>query len=197
MASVLSVCGSPSASSRTAHLLRQLDNRLAAHGHEVTSLDIRALPPQALFHADTRHPAIAAAVRYVAQTDGIVIATPIYKAAYSGALKTLLDLLPQHALAGKIVLPLATGGSNAYVLAIDYALRPVLNSMGAAHIVQGRFTLDEDITVHEDGSVTIEPPAADALNHAVDQFAHTLNQGSARACQENGSVRIGAAKKTV
>ncbi|MFB7867875.1 NADPH-dependent FMN reductase [Streptomyces sp. NPDC056069] len=180
MAAVLSVCGSPSASSRTAHLLRQLDIRLAAHGHQVTHLDIRTLPPQALFQADTRHPAIAAAVRDVAHTDGIVIATPIYKAAYSGALKSLLDLLPQRVLTGKTVLPLATGGSPAHVLAIDYALRPVLNSMGATHIVQGRFTLDEDITVNEDGSVTLPPPAADALNRAIDQFARTLHQMSAR-----------------
>ncbi len=56
----------------------------------------------------------------------MVIGTPVYKAAYSGLLKSLLDLLPQYALAGKTVLPLATGGSTAHVLAIDYALRPVL-----------------------------------------------------------------------
>ncbi len=35
----------------------------------------------------------------------------MYKAAYSGALKTLLDLLPERALQGKVVLPLATGGT--------------------------------------------------------------------------------------
>jgi NAD(P)H-dependent FMN reductase len=34
----------------------------------------------------------------------------VYKAAYSGLLKTLLDLLPQCALAGKVVLPVVTGG---------------------------------------------------------------------------------------
>jgi hypothetical protein len=38
----------------------------------------------------------------------VVIASPIYKAAYPGALKALLDLLPQATLAGKIALPLAT-----------------------------------------------------------------------------------------
>jgi FMN reductase len=49
----------------------------------------------------------------------------VYKAAYSGLLKTLLDLLPQCALAGKVVLPVVTCGSPAHVLAIDYALRPL------------------------------------------------------------------------
>ncbi len=66
--------------------------------------------------------------------------------------------------------PLATGGSAAHVLAIDCALRPVLNAMGAAHIVQGWFTLDKDITVHEDGSLSVAPAATEAPAEAVDRF---------------------------
>ncbi|NEE56082.1 FMN reductase (NADPH), partial [Streptomyces sp. SID8455] len=96
------------------------------------------------------------ATELFARADGIVIGTPVYKAAYSGLLKTLLDLLPQYALTGKTVLPLATGGSTAHVLALDYALRPVLSSMGAAHIVQGWFVLDRHITTGEDGSVVLD-----------------------------------------
>ncbi|MYR63108.1 FMN reductase (NADPH), partial [Streptomyces sp. SID625] len=38
MATVLSVSGSPSASSRTNRLLRHLDQRLTAQGHEVVPL---------------------------------------------------------------------------------------------------------------------------------------------------------------
>ncbi|WP_175400395.1 NAD(P)H-dependent oxidoreductase, partial [Streptomyces prasinopilosus] len=109
-----------------------------------------------------------------ARADGVVVGTPVYKASYSGVLKALLDLLPQYALAGKTVLPLATGGSIAHVLAIDYALRPVLSSMGAAHIVQGRFILDEDITVHDDGSPAVARGAADALAQVVDRFSAAL-----------------------
>ena len=66
---------------------------------------------------------------------GLVIATPVYKAAYSGLLKTFLDLLPQFGLREKVILPLVTGGTPAHVLAIDYALRPVLNSLDPLHIV--------------------------------------------------------------
>lgn len=74
------------------------------------------------------------------------------------------------------MLPLATGGSTAHVLAIDYALRPVLSSMGAGHIVQGWFTLDKDITVHEDGSLTVAPGATEALAQVVDQFSTALGR---------------------
>jgi FMN reductase len=176
MASILSVSGSPSATSRTARLLGHVATRLAADGHQITSLDVRTLPSEALLGADFDHPAIVAATERFARADGIVIGTPVYKAAYSGLLKSLLDLLPQYALTGKTVLPLATGGSTAHVLAIDYALRPVLSSMGAGHIVQGWFTLDKDVTVHDDGSLTVAPAATEALAQVVDQFSAALGR---------------------
>ncbi|WP_336320088.1 NADPH-dependent FMN reductase [Streptomyces lavendofoliae] len=176
MATVLSVSGSPSASSRTNRLLRHLDDRLVAQGHQVTPLDVRTIPAEALLGADFRHPAIVGATELFARADGVVVGTPVYKASYSGVLKALLDLLPQYALAGKTVLPLATGGSTAHVLAIDYALRPVLSSMGAAHIVQGWFTLDQDITVRDDGSLAVAAPADQALHQVVDRFSAALGR---------------------
>ncbi|MFJ9571068.1 NADPH-dependent FMN reductase [Streptomyces bacillaris] len=176
MATVLSVSGSPSATSRTARLLLHLDDRLRDQGHDVVSLDVRTLPADALLGADFAHPAIVEATALFERVDGVVIGTPIYKAAYSGLLKSLLDLLPQYALAGKTVLPLATGGSTAHVLAIDYALRPVLTSMGAAHVVPGWFTLDKDITVRPDGTVALAPAAAAAVGEAVDRFSAVLRE---------------------
>ncbi|MFJ7061662.1 NADPH-dependent FMN reductase [Streptomyces microflavus] len=176
MATVLSVSGSPSATSRTARLLRHLDADLSAQGHEVIPLDVRTLPAEALLGADFAHPEIVRATELFARADGIVIGTPVYKAAYSGLLKTLLDLLPQYALTGKTVLPLATGGSTAHVLALDYALRPVLSSMGAAHIVQGWFVLDRHITTGDDGGVVLDPASAAPLDQVVAQFAAALDR---------------------
>ncbi|MDC0766577.1 NADPH-dependent FMN reductase [Streptomyces sp. HD] len=174
MATILSVSGSPSATSRTARLLRHLDDRLTAQGHEVIPLDVRTLPAEALLGADFKHPAVIEATALFERADGVVIGTPVYKAAYSGLLKSLLDLLPQYALAGKTVLPLATGGTTAHVLAIDYALRPVLSSMGPAHITPGWFTLDKDIVVGDDGRLTVEPGTAEALAQVTDQFSIAL-----------------------
>ena len=76
-----------------------------------------------------------------------MVATPVYKAAYSGLLKVLLDLLPQTALKEKTVLPLATGGSPHHMLALDYALRPVLQS------ADKRYEVGSDIAVRLDDAV--------------------------------------------
>ncbi|OMI35342.1 NADPH-dependent FMN reductase [Streptomyces sparsogenes] len=173
MAAILSVSGSPSPTSRTSRLLRHLDERLRLQGHQVTSLEVRTLPADVLLGADARHPAITAVADLFARADGVVIGTPVYKAAYSGLLKSLLDLLPQYALSGKTVLPLATGGSRAHVLVIDYALRPVLSSMGASHIVPGWFTLDQDIA-REDDTPVIAGATAQALAQVTDQFSAAL-----------------------
>ncbi|MER5182397.1 NADPH-dependent FMN reductase [Streptomyces sp. NPDC002896] len=174
MPTVLSVSGSPSPTSRTGRLLRHLDARLTAQGHEVVPLDVRTLPADALLGADPTHPAITGTAELFEGADGVVIGTPVYKAAYSGLLKTLLDLLPQYALAGKAVLPLATGGSPAHVLAVDYALRPVLSSMGADHVLPGRFVVDKHITVAADGTVSLPPETARELHQVVDGFSAAL-----------------------
>jgi FMN reductase len=48
--------------------------------------------------------------------------------------------------------------------------------MGAGHIVQGWFTLDKDITAHEDGSLTVAPTAIQALTQVLDQFSTALGR---------------------
>ncbi|GJF34787.1 FMN reductase (NADPH) [Kitasatospora sp. NE20-6] len=193
MATVLSVSGSPSATSRTTGLLRHVDARLAALGHEVVPFDARSLPAEALLSADFSHPAIVRAVELFEQADGVVIGTPVYKAAYSGLLKALLDVLPQYALRGKAVLPLATGGSTAHVLAVDYALRPVLSSMGAGHVTQGWFVLDRDITLRADGTAGVELGTDALLAPVVDAFAaalgHAAPAGTAARTPEFAAAR--------
>ena len=111
--------------------------------------------------------------------DAIVVATPVYQAAYSGLLKVFLDLLPQFAFRGKAVLPIVTGGSPAHVLAVDYALRPVLANLGAAHIGQGWFV---PVVAHPACSPTagvlIEPASLAPLAQVTDEFLDHRRSGS-------------------
>ena len=174
MATVLTVSASPSATSKSAATRRLVDEQLARLGHSVLALDARDLPPAALLGADTSHPAIAETLELFERAKGVVVVTPVYKASYSGLLKTLLDLLPQSGLSHKVVLPLATGGSTAHVLAIDYALRPVLTSLGPAHVVQGYFLLDRDITRTQDGRSVFADETRESLARAVSRFADAL-----------------------
>ena len=103
----------------------------------------------------------------MAEADIVVVATPVYKAAYSGVLKVFLDLLPQTALKGKTVLPLATGGSPHHMLALDYALRPVLQSLGAKNILPGIYATDAQVVVNPEGGYHVDEDIGDRLDDAV------------------------------
>ena len=134
---------------------------------------LRDLDAGALLAADVRAPSLAAFREKVVAAHGLIIATPIYKASFSGLLKAGLDALPQFALAGKVVLPLATGGSLAHVLALDYGLRPVFQSMGARHVVQSHFACESDFPQGGE-EIVLNDPSWLRLRFACDNFVYSL-----------------------
>lgn len=180
--SALLIAGSPSERSRSAALLDAVAQRLTVRGALVDRIHIRDLSPQALLLADAHHRSISQAVAQVAQARVLVVSTPVYKAAYSGVLKVFLDLLPQTALQGKTVLPLATGGSPHHMLALDYALRPVLQSLGAKHILPGIYATDAQVTVTPEGAYAVGRDIATRLDDAVNLLVtETLRPSPAQA----------------
>ncbi|RZA09957.1 MAG: NADPH-dependent FMN reductase, partial [Proteobacteria bacterium] len=124
-----------------------------------------------LLHARFDSPHVLHFIELVGKADGLIVATPVYKASFSGALKTLLDLLPERALSNKVVLPVATGGSIAHMLAVDYALKPVLASLKAQEMLQGIFADDSQIAYGE-GSVAAQlaPALEQRLESALEEF---------------------------
>jgi len=173
--SIVIITGSPTRPSRSAGLAQHVEQRLTREAFAVRTVHVRDLPATALLHADFNDPGIASASELVAKADGVVVASPVYKAAYTGVLKAFLDLLPQFALRGKVVLPLLTGGSVAHVLALDYAVRPVLQSLDPRLVVGGLFVLDKSITVEADGSVKIDPEVTPRLEQVTQTFIDGLH----------------------
>ena len=170
---VLAVSGSASASSKTARCTDLVLDLIAQTGIAVEHIKLGSLDPAALLRGDYKDPGVIAFAETFSRAHGIVLATPIYKASFSGLLKAGLDILPQFGLAGKVVLPLGTGGSIAHVLALDYALRPVLQSMGARHIVQSHFLSEADIDATGE-TIRLSPAAQAPLGEAVRNFLDSL-----------------------
>jgi len=170
--SVLLIAGSPSEHSRSAALLDAVATRLGLRQALVDRLRIRELSPQALLLADTTHATVKHALAQIESARAVVVATPVYKAAYSGVLKVFLDLLPQNGLQGKAVLPLATGGSPHHMLALDYALRPVLQSLGARHILPGVYASDAQLPKDSAGAYRTTPEIEQRLDDAVQHLLH-------------------------
>ena len=164
---IVSISGSPSLRSRSGWLLQLAQTRLEGTGDTSRLIAVRELPAAPLLHADAHNASIRAALDEVRDADLLLVATPIYKAAYSGLLKLFLDLLPTDGLRGKTVLPLATGGSLAHLLALDYALKPVLSALGARDILDGVFATDAQLVPHESGGYAPDDALVERLDRAL------------------------------
>ena len=175
---VVTLGGSPSQRSRSVVLLDKTRQWLQEKGVEVVSYQIRDFPAEDLLHARFDSPKVIDLLQQVANADGLVIATPVYKASFSGALKTVLDLLPERALAHKVVLPMATGGSIAHMLAVDYALKPVLSALKAQELLHGIFAEDSQIAY---GEGSAQAQLVPVLEHRLHEALETLYDAMARS----------------
>lgn len=172
---VVLLSGSPAARSRTEVLLDHVRQRLEAQQAEVSLLRVRDFAAEDLLHAHFDSPAVRQLQAVVASADGLVVGTPVYKASFTGALKVLLDLLPERALAHKVVLPLASGGSPAHLLAVDYALKPVLAALKAQEMLSGVFAVDKQIAYPEgDRPAQIDSELRERLDEALEQLGAAL-----------------------
>ncbi|MBU5670296.1 NADPH-dependent FMN reductase [Paenibacillus brevis] len=155
MAKVTVINGTPTPGSRLTAIIALAEELLAQEGIEVNHVNVGELPPEDLIHTKFESEAIVKANALVAEADAVIVASPVYKASYTGVLKTFLDLVPQKGLAGKIILPLFIGGSLAHLLSIDYSLKPVLSALGARHILGGVYTIDSQVARTEQGGFDI------------------------------------------
>lgn len=172
---VITLAGSPRFPSRSTALLSVCQRALEARGIEVIPWNIHNFQPEDLLYARFDSPALTALKADLALAEGLIVATPIYKASFSGALKTLLDLLPERALEHKVVLPLASGGSVAHMLAVDYALKPVLNALKAQEVLHGVFASDMQIT-HYDRQPELDALLSERIDEALETFWQTLHR---------------------
>ena len=117
---------------RTTRLVELALTEAAALGNQTHLIDLHQAP---IDLCDGRDPATYGeatldVIQKLREANGLVVATPVYRASYSSRLKNLFDLLPQGILAGKPVALAASGGSLEHRLSIDYALRPLLAQFG-------------------------------------------------------------------
>jgi FMN reductase len=141
---IVTVVGNPRPESRTHGLARALALELVHVLPGATSgeVDLAMLGPKVLDQAD---PGASAAVGQVLGADVLVVASPTYKATYSGLLKAFLDRFSTGSLAGKTAVPVLLGGASNHQLAVDVHFTPLLLELGAAVPVRGLFVLESEV----------------------------------------------------
>jgi FMN reductase len=74
-----------------------------------------------------------------------VVASPTYKASYTGLLKAFLDWFSTTDLSGVTVVPLMVGAGLQHALAVEVHLRPVLVELGALLPTRGLYVTEAQL----------------------------------------------------
>ena len=164
--STVVVVGNPKARSRTLDAAIAVAEQVTGRAPDVV-VDLADLGAGLLDWSD---PAVAAAVDQVRGARFVVVASPTYKASYTGLLKLFLDRFPAGALAGVTVVPLMLGGGLQHALAPEVFLKPVLAEIGASMPTRALFLLDSDAEAGFDTS----PALAQWMQAAGPQLAGSV-----------------------
>lgn len=117
--------------------LRTIDLKIfdvvdAGQGIAVASRDALPLPAARIIDA-------------IEGADALIIGSPVYKGAYSGLFKHIIDFLHPDALVGKPVVLAATGGGPRHALVVEHALRPLFGFFSAQTVPTSVYAGDTEI----------------------------------------------------
>ena len=133
------IVGNPKAKSRTLEAGLLVVKKLT--GAEPNAvLDLVELGPALL---DWDNAKVKMAIETVRGCNVLVVASPTFKATYTGLLKLFLDQIPSDGLAGITAFPVMLGAGPAHLLAPDLLLKPVLVELGAICPAVGLYLIDK------------------------------------------------------
>jgi FMN reductase len=165
VAEVLLIAGSPGGSSRSAALLEALSEHLRKDGVSVRHYGLRDFPAEALVLGKFDAPEVVAFVAAVKVAKAVVFATPVYKAVYSGGLKTIIDLIAPDGFEGKALLAVATAKLDAHGATVDAAFKGLYSFFRGSRGLPTLFVLDNQLKL-EGNTLTLDEAAKSALQTA-------------------------------
>lgn len=167
---VVGVSGSLKAPSRTIalvdELIDSLGNHLAIESHTIRINELGPSFAGALNRAEL--PAeVEQALQTIESADVLVVASPVYRASFTGLFKHLFDFVDQYALVDTPVLLAATGGSERHALIIEHQFRPLFSFFQALTLPVGVYAHDSDFTDYTISSDLLRARIAKAVAKAV------------------------------
>jgi FMN reductase len=140
------VVGNPKPRSRTLRVAEAVADAAAGvtglSGAERVVADLAELGPQLFDFSSAR---VRSVVDAVAGCALAVVASPTYKASYTGLLKAFLDWYPTTGLSGVAVVPVMVGAGPHHALAVEVHLRPVLVEIGATLPTRGLYVMESQL----------------------------------------------------
>ncbi|MFL9610097.1 NADPH-dependent FMN reductase [Methylobacillus sp. Pita2] len=175
MAKIVGISGSLSQPSRTRALVEEIaasaSHQLHAPAEVIDIAEFAAILGSTVSYGNFP-PELTEIYKKVQEADLLVIASPVYKASYTGLLKHFFDLLDPKALVGKVAILAATGGSDQHAMVVDYQLRTLASFFNVYTTPTAIYAKDTEFAHYQLTSDAIRQRIA----VAVEQAAFLLKQ---------------------
>ncbi|HLI01863.1 MAG TPA: NAD(P)H-dependent oxidoreductase [Acidimicrobiales bacterium] len=142
---IVIVIGNPRQASRTRTVAEAVGAAVAAALEEGADTTVVELADVASRLWDPDDEGVGQLNAAVARADVVVVASPTYKATYTGLLKSFLDRYGSGGLAGVTAVPVMVGAAPIHALATEVHLRPLLVELGASVPSRGLYVLESQL----------------------------------------------------
>jgi len=112
--------------------------------------------------------------------DLLIVASPVYRASFTGLFKHLFDFVDQYALVGQPVLLGATGGGERHALIIEHQLRPLFGFFQSLTLPLGVYASTSDF----DGYRLREGSVEQRIEQAVSRGLPLIEQAAQQRVSE-------------
>ena len=180
---IVGVSGSLREPSKTTALVRELIDEVAAREPVETRLiEVATLGPlfAGALRRDDLEPEVEDALRAIETADLLIVASPVYRASFTGLFKHLFDFVGQYALVGTPVLLAATGGGERHALILEHQLRPLFGFFQALTLPVGVYASDTDF----DGFELTSEDLKRRIGQAVSRSLPLVTQAAAQRVSE-------------
>jgi FMN reductase len=158
---------------RVAAIARDRDRQVRA-----TTIDLRELAAEITSAITSRliGARLAKAVAALAEADGIIATTPVYKAGASGLFTSFFQVLDDDLLIAKPVILGATAGTARHALIVDEQLRGLFAYLRALPVPTSLFAANEDWN---------DPALVERIDRAAVELFLLMDSGFARQVKES------------
>jgi FMN reductase len=181
---VVAVSGGLKLPSRTLTLVEEIVANLGAalpiDLHLIEISEIGPLFGGALSHAELPG-RVLNDIEAIESADLLVVASPVYRASYTGLFKHLFDFVHHEALIDVPVLLAATGGSERHALVIDHQLRPLFSFFQAHTLPIGVYASEADFTDYKISNDLLKQRIKLSVDRALPLLKHRRIQLSEEA----------------
>jgi len=123
---------------------------------------------------DELSPAAEEALRRIESATLLIVASPVYRASFTGLFKHVFDFVGQYSLIDKPVLLAATGGSDRHALIIEHQFRPLFSFFQALTLPIGVYASDADFVDYRIASEPLHERISQAVTRGLPVVRGTL-----------------------